>query len=377
MRKIIHIDMDCFFAAVEVRDNPELKGKAVAVGGSSQRRGVISAANYEARKFGVRSALSTALALRKCPQLILVKPDMKKYVEVSKVIQSIFRKYTEVVEPLSLDEAFLDVSDCNYFQGSASLLAAEIRKEIFEATGLTASAGIAANKFLAKVASDWNKPNGQFVIPPGDVEKFVEKLAIEKIFGVGKVTAKKMHGLGIKTCEDLQKLSLTELERNFGSFGHSLYEICRGVDNRKVITSRMRKSLSIERTFHEDLSTPEECISILPELFEMFQSRFQKRVNSKNETDKEENPDQIQNPVEDIKTLLVKVKFSDFTSTTVEGSFDSITPENFTTLLKRGLERKAIPVRLIGLGVKFKSKSKPKQRENKRQLQLFDVVAMQ
>jgi len=406
--------MDCFYAAVEVRDNPELKGKPVAVGGLSGGRGVISAANYEARKFGVRSALSSAVAIRKCPQLILVRPNMQKYVEDSKKIQAIFYSFTNLVEPLSLDEAYLDVSESEYFQGSASLLATEIRKQIFESTGLTASAGIAPNKFLAKVASDWNKPNGQFVITPDMVDAFVVNLAIEKISGVGKVTAKKIHEIGINTCGDLQKLSKAELVNRFGSFGHSLYQISRGIDNREVVTSRERKSLSIERTFSHDLPTIEECLAKMPMLFESFEKRYLKKrkhnghhdeylsengqsINEDNSNieESEHISKKLSKPIyekkrDEIKpydnlaenhneysvesnhniekidglqtmkkqTLFVKIKFSDFTSTTTERSFDLVNIENFTKLLNIGITRKDLPVRLIGLGVRFKSHRK-------------------
>lgn len=348
--------MDCFFAAVEVRDNPELKGKPVAVGGSPEERGVISAANYEARKFGVRSALSSAMALRKCPELILIFPNMQKYIEVSQEVQAIFHKFTGIVEPLSLDEAYLDVTESTFFQGSASLLAAEIRKQIFETTGLTASAGIAPNKFLAKVASDWKKPNGQYVVTPDMIDSFVINLPIEKISGVGKVTAEKMHKLSIHTCGDLQKLSLEDLRNHFGTFGYSLHEICRGIDHRKVITYRERKSLSIERTFNTDLPTTETCLEMMPQLFESFKKRFTKKSRDNK-----------------VKTLYVKIKFSDFTATTVEGSFDSISMENFSQLLKKGLQRKDLPVRLIGIGVKFSTKPVNRAKVDDRQLELFEI----
>ena len=353
-RKIIHIDMDCFYAAVEVRDNPALQGKPVAVGGSSDGRGVICAANYEARKFGVRSALATSLALRQCPQLVLIKPNMEKYANESKIIHAIFHEFSNLIEPLSLDEAYLDVSDSNLFQGSASLLAQEIRRQIYNKTKLTASAGIAPNKFLAKVASDWNKPNGQFVVTPDMVNPFVAKLGVEKIWGVGKVTAKKMFSLGIKTCGQLQTLSIEELSQNFGSFGSSLYEMCRGSDHREVTTSRERKSISIERTFKDDLLSVDECLGRLPELLEAFQRRAKGKEKL----------------LEGFKTLFVKIKFNDFKSTTIERSFDSLRPEYFEELLQKGFSRNRLPVRLLGLGVRLKPGKK--SNENNSQLLLFE-----
>lgn len=373
MRKIIHIDMDCFYAAVEVRDRPELKGLPVAVGGPGEKRGVITTANYEARKYGVRSALSTAIAIRQCPQLILVPPNMKKYAEESKKIRAIFYQFTSLVEPLSLDEAYLDVSEyvsgAEQFKGSASLLAEEIRRRIFEATGLSASAGIAPNKFLAKVASDWKKPNGQFTITPGMVADFVKELPIEKIMGVGKVTAKKIHNMGISTCGQLQEIPREQLIRSFGKFGGSLYEICRGIDHRKVITSRERKSVSIERTFSDDFSSKEKCFAAMPALYARFRERYHGKDNDPGR-----------------KTLFVKVKFSDFSITTAEGSFDGVDLRHFNELLKKALDRqkdrqtdrqksrqKDQAVRLIGLGIRFKGKKEaPKAKEeDKLQLTLF------
>jgi len=364
MRKIIHVDMDCFFAAVEVRDNPELAGKPVAVGGPSDSRGVICAANYEARKFGVHSALSTTVALRRCPELRLIYPNMQKYAEVSKKIRAIFHRFTDQIEPLSLDEAYLDVTGLPWFHGSASLLAQEIRRQIFEETGLTASAGIAPNKFLAKVAGNWNKPNGQFAVTPAMVDGFVADLPVENIWGVGKVTAEKIHNLGIKTCGQLQGLSQTELVSHFGSFGYFLYDICRGIDHREVVTSRVPKSLSVERTFDKDLASLEDCLATMPKLFDHFNNRSKGRFAGEG-----------QNNLDTIKTLFIKIKFYDFTHTTVESPLSStckmITPENFTKLLKKGYERKSVPVRLIGIGVRFKGKPERKYRVDERQLVLF------
>jgi DNA polymerase-4 len=276
---------------------------------------------------------------------------MKKYVEESRKILAVFHKFTNLVEPLSLDEAYLDVTGSNHFKGSATLLASEIRKLIFDKTGLTASAGIAPNKFLAKVASDWKKPNGQFVITPDKVDNFIKKLPVQKILGVGKVTAEKMAKIGLKTCGDLQKLSINDLCSHFGSFGNHLYDICRGKDDRPVVTSKERKSLSIEETFSHDLRDYEECKEQLPMLYKKFLKRFEGKDIKE----------------QDIKTLFVKVKFSDFKSTTVERGLIELTKENFGALLEEGVKRRNLPIRLLGLGARLKTKDK---KGNSQQLSL-------
>lgn len=356
IRKIIHIDMDCFFAAVEMRDDKSLSNCPLAVGGDPSKRGVICAANYEARKYGIHSAMASSRAIKLYPELVILHPDMKKYSNESKKIRSVFHCFTDLVESLSLDEAYLDVSFCKQFKGSATLVASEIRRLIYEETGLTASAGIAPNKFLAKVASDWNKPNGQFVITPDMVGDFVIKLQVKKISGVGKVTSGKMAKLGLLTCGDLQKLSLNDLNSHFGSFGNYLYKVCRGVDERPVVTSRERKSVSIEETFSRDLENYEKCKEQLPLLFK----RFIKRLDGKNKN------------VSEVKTIFVKIKFSDFKTTTVERSFPELNEKNFLILLKDGCERHDLPVRLIGLGIRFKSEIK---KVNSKQMELvFDYT---
>ncbi len=252
-RKIIHIDMDAFFASVEQRDNPELKGKPVAVGGSGTR-GVIAAASYEARKFGVYSAMSSKIALKKCPHLIFVKHRFDAYRATSLVIRSIFRDYTDLVEPLSLDEAYLDVTHNKKGITIATDIAKEIKARIKEQTDLTASAGVSVNKFLAKVASDMDKPDGLFVIKPHQVQGFIDSLPVEKIFGVGKVTAAKMKSLGIFEGKHLKQYSENELVKKFGKSGRYFYNVARGIDNRPVMPNRERKSLGAESTFSEDYS---------------------------------------------------------------------------------------------------------------------------
>jgi DNA polymerase-4 len=252
IRKIIHIDMDAFFASVEQRDNPELRNKPIAVGGDGDR-GVVAAASYEARKFGVRSAMPSKIAKKRCPQLIFVRGRHDRYKEVSNQIMSIFYEYTDLVEPLSIDEAFLDVTHNKKNIPSATLIAKEIKSRITEVTGLTASAGISVNKFLAKIASDVNKPNGLFVIPPNEIESFIDNLQIDKFYGVGKVTAEKMHKLGIFKGRDLKERSLLDLSRLFGKHGAYYYNIARGIDDRPVNPHRIRKSVGTEHTYKKDL----------------------------------------------------------------------------------------------------------------------------
>jgi len=352
-RKIIHVDMDCFYAAVEMRDRPEFKGKPLGVGGSPKGRGVIATANYEARKFGVRSAMSTARAMSLCPQLILIPPNFSKYRAVSLQVREIFERFTLRVEPLSLDEAYLDVSDSPHFEGRATDIAREIRSLIEGETGLTASAGVAPNKFLAKIASEWNKPNGLKVIRPHEVAAIMPSLKIEKIFGVGKVTAEKMHKLGIHTCGDIQKLSIEELRARFGSWGVRLRDYAFGLDTREVSTSRVRKSLSVERTYSSDLQDLGVCREKLREIYD----RWLERLHQSGMRDK-------------IRSAVLKLKFHDFTQTTHEELVQEIPSlAAFDRLLQAAFERRAVPVRLIGLGVRFDADSSP--RTDRAQLSLL------
>jgi len=262
-RKVIHCDCDCFYAAIEERDHPELKNKPLAVGGSADRRGVLTTCNYEARAFGIHSAMPTAQAYRLCPDLIVLPVQMQKYRDASAIIKQIFTRFTEKIQPLSLDEAFLDVSDTTLHHGSATLIAREIKRLVFKEVGITISAGVAPNKFLAKIASDWEKPDGLTVITPDDVDEFVANLPVNKIFGVGRVTAKKMARMNIETCADLQAYEQLWLVENFGTFGARLYELCRGIDNREVSNSGARKSYSSERTYNHDLVEAQECVDAL------------------------------------------------------------------------------------------------------------------
>ncbi len=291
-RKIIHVDMDAFYASVEQLDNPELKGKPIAVGGSSQR-GVVAAASYEARKFGVKSAMSSVIAKRNCPELIFVKPRFDRYREISNRVKAIFFEYTDLVEPLSLDEAYLDVTENKKGNPSASLVAREIRQKIFESTGLTASAGISINKFIAKIASDYNKPNGQKTVNPEEVSEFLETLEIRRFYGVGKVTAEKMYRLGIFTGRDLKEKSEEFLNQHFGKSGKYYYQVVRGIHLSEVKPSRIRKSLGAERTFEENISSEIFMLERLENISEEIQRRLNKnRVAG--------------------KTVTLKIKYSDF-----------------------------------------------------------------
>ena len=291
-RKIIHIDMDAFFASVEQHDNPWLKGKAIAVGGS-EARGVVAAASYEARRYGVRSAMSSVVAKQLCPQLIFVKPRFDRYREISMQIRAIFYEYTDLVEPLSLDEAYLDVTINKMDIPSATLIAQQIRSKIFEQTGLTASAGISVNKFIAKIASDYNKPNGQKTVPPEEVLDFLANLDIKKFYGIGKVTAQKMYQKGIFTGADLRAKSLEELQEYFGNNGEYFYQIARGVHLSPVRPFRLVKSIGVEHTFDTNISSEVFMQEPLQKLCEEAAQRMVKK--------------QLQ-----AKTITLKLKYSDF-----------------------------------------------------------------
>lgn len=293
IRKIIHLDMDAFYASVEQMDNPDLKGKPIAVGGGG-KRGVVSAASYEARKFGVKSAMAGSLAAKLCPDLIFVRPRFERYTEISKKIRAIFYDYTDLVEPLSLDEAYLDVTQNKKGNPSATLIAKEIRERIFNEIGLTASAGISINKFVAKVASDYNKPNGQKTVNPEEVIPFLEQLDIRKFYGVGKVTAERMYKMGIFTGMDLKSKTLDYLNEHFGKSGRYYYYIVRGIHNSEVKPNRIRKSLAAERTFNENLSSEVFMLEKLEHISKEVSNRLQKSKVSG-------------------KTITLKIKYSDFT----------------------------------------------------------------
>ncbi len=334
-RKIIHVDMDAFFASVEQRDNPSLKGKPVVVGGSHDR-GVIAAASYEARKFGVYSAMPSKTASRLCPDLIFVPHRFDVYKSVSREIREIFHSYTDLVEPLSLDEAFLDVTTNKADLKSATLIAHRIRKEIFDKTHLTASAGVSVNKFLAKVASDVNKPDGITLIAPHQIDDFIAQLPIKKFFGIGKVTAEKMSGYGIQCGADLQKYTRPELVRMFGKVGAYYFSICRGVDKRPVRSMRNPKSVSAETTFNVDLTERTHMIEHLKKLSSEVARRLQKQELKG-------------------RTITLKFRDADFTTFNRNKTIDEyVSNENtigeIVVELLRGCDLEK-PIRLLGVGV--------------------------
>lgn len=357
LRKIIHIDMDAFYASVEQLDNPELRNKPLAVGGN-EKRGVVSAASYEARKFGVRSAMSGLQAKRLCPELVFAPPRFKRYKEISSIIRIIFLEYTDLVEPLSLDEAYLDVTQNKKGNPSATLIAKEIRAKILEKTGLNASAGISVNKFIAKIASDINKPNGQKTVNPEEVLTFLENLDIRKFYGIGKVTAEKMYEKGIFTGEDLKTKTLDYLTQHFGKSGMYYYYTVRGIHNSEVKPNRMKKSLAAERTFSENLSS--EIFMI--EKLEQISNEVSKRLLKSNIGG---------------KTITLKIKYSDFTLQTRSKTLPyfikdaSLILETTKELLFQDKLKNS--VRLLGISISNLNTQKKEKPEKKVSAQLqFD-----
>ncbi|OOF18285.1 MULTISPECIES: DNA polymerase IV [Salinivibrio] len=335
MKKIIHIDMDCFYAAVEMRDNPALQQVPLAIGGSPDGRGVIATCNYPARRFGIRSAMATAQALKLCPGLTVMRGNMAKYRAVSQQLHAIFHRYTDIIEPLSLDEAYLDVTDCDSHQGSATRIAEAIRHTIRDELSLTASAGVAPIKFLAKVASDINKPDGLCVITPDEVDTFVAELPLQCIPGVGRVTLTKLHELNLFTCRDVQCSDHGELIQRFGKFGQVLWQRAHGIDRRPVQVERIRKSVGVERTLSQDLAALNDCLQWLDTLYEELQRRLEKAdANGR------------------ICRQGVKLKFNDFQTTTVAHRCERLDRGLFDTLLHEAFYRgEGRAVRLIGLSV--------------------------
>ena len=333
LRAIIHLDMDCFYAAIEVRDRPSLRGKPVGVGGARDRRGVLTTCNYEARKFGVRSAMPTFMAMQRCPDLIVLPTRFDVYRREAAVIRGILHRFTSLIEPLSLDEAYLDVTE---HPGAPGPLAQVIRGTIFRKTKLTSSAGIGPNKLIAKIASEINKPNGQFEVMPEQVPEFMEKLPVRKIWGIGEKSERKLEELSVKTCGELQRFSRPELVDLFGKFGLDLYNLCRGIDDRPVEPDRPRKSLSTEETFAVDLTTLEQCEEKLEELFQDLMADLAQKESTR-----------------EVTKIFVKLKFNDFTRTTAERVDLAPTLEDFRSLLAEAFARTGKPVRLIGVGVRF------------------------
>ncbi|QYD67520.1 DNA polymerase IV [Paraburkholderia edwinii] len=351
VRKIIHCDCDCFYASVEMRDDPSLRGRPIAVGGRPEQRGVVATCNYEARRFGVHSAMSSALALRKCPELLILPTAMEKYRIASRQIMAIYRDYTADVEPLSLDEAYLDVTHTDRCKGSATLMAEEIRERVRETVGVTVSAGVAPNKFVAKIASDWNKPDGLYVVRPSEVDAFVAALPVRKIFGVGKVTAAKLEKFGLTTCAQLREWPLVDLHRHFGVFGKRLYELSRGIDERPVHAHQERKSISVETTYVTDLHTLDECANELRELAGQLDARIERA-----------------GAAAAVRKLFVKIRFADFQRTTVECVGNVTHLPTLLALLEKGFARRSKSVRLLGVGVRLEEESLAKHG----QFDLFD-----
>lgn len=351
-RKIIHIDMDAFYASVEQLDNPELVGKPIAVGGSKER-GVVAAASYEARKFGVKSAMSSIIAKRNCPDLIFVKPRFERYREVSTQIREIFLEFTDLVEPLSLDEAYLDVTENKKGNPSATLIAKEIRAKIKEKTGLNASAGISINKFIAKIASDYNKPNGQKTVNPEEVEEFLEKLQIRKFHGVGKVTAEKMYQFGIFNGFGLKQKSEEFLTDNFGKSGAHYYKVVRGIHLSEVKPDRIRKSLGAERTFDNNISSEIFMLERLENISEEIERRLTKGKVAG-------------------KTVMLKIKYSDFTQQTRSKTLaffiskKDLILETAKELLYQ--EKMKESVRLLGITLSNLNTGKEQEKDNNKEI---------
>jgi DNA polymerase IV len=337
VRKIIHVDMDAFFASVEQRDHPQYRGKPVAVGGSPHQRGVVAAASYEARKYGIHSAMPSRTAVQRCPNLIFVRPRFDVYRQVSEQIREIFHRYTDLVEPLSLDEAYLDVTMNKKGLPSATLIAKEIKQSIFEETQLTASAGVSINKFLAKTASGIRKPNGLYLIPPDQAETFVESLDIDKFYGIGHVTAEKMRKLGVHTGADLKKWSEVDLIRKFGKVGSYYFQIVRGQDDRPVEPNRIRKSIGAEESYADDLVDYHAIISALEEIAESLQQRIERNETSG-------------------RTLTLKVKYADYqqvtrSRTVSESIYDAAAMISLAKELLQTTEAEEKHVRLLGLAI--------------------------
>jgi DNA polymerase IV len=334
--KIIHVDMDCFYAAIEQRDNPQLVNLPVAVGGSPHSRGVIATCNYEARRFGVHSAMSSAYAAKLCPDLVFIKPNLAKYKAESDKIRAIFKQYTDRIQPLSLDEAYLDVTNIKQCHGSATWIAQAICHDIYQTTKLTASAGVARTMFLAKIASDWNKPAGIKVVLPEQENEFIQQLPVKKLFGVGKVTAAKLEAMDIFTCKELRQVELNILLKRFGKGGKYLFDLCRGIDNREVKNHSERKSVSVETTFNQNIVEWSDCEEALHRLV----ANLSKRLDKTEQSDK-------------VRKVCVKVKMENFILHSAESKSIGFDIKLLIQLLKRIRQQYPKPIRLLGIGVKF------------------------
>jgi len=351
-RKIIHVDMDCFYAAVEMRDFPEYRDIPLAVGGDGPRS-VLCTCNYQARTYGVRAAMPAVKARQLCPELKIVHGRMDVYKEASLHIREIFSRYTDLIEPLSLDEAYLDVTDSANCQGSATLIAEKIRADIYKELNLTASAGIAPNKFIAKIASDENKPNGQYVVSPNNVGAFVEVLSLKKIPGIGPKTFEKLNRYGYQTCADIRSSNVRVLQNLVGKFASSLYLKAHGVDNRELEVSRQRKSLAIETTLAADIDSEQACLAVIERLYSTLLTRLEPHHKRK------------------IVRQGIKLKFSDFNQTTVEQQSNTCQHVLFNQLLAKAFSRgKGRSIRLVGLTLGFADADEGDESANSKQLSL-------
>lgn len=339
LKKIIHLDLDYFFCQVELLTRPELREKPVAIGFDGPRS-VLSTANYVARRYGVGSAMPVSIAKRKCPDLIILEPTSGLYKEYSNEVFEIFYQYTDIIEGLSLDEAFLDVSMSERFFNSASLMAKDIRKKVLRATGLTLSAGVSSNKLVAKIASGYKKPDALTVVPPSQIESFIKDLSVKNIWGVGDVTFKKLQQMNINTFSDLKEVSEESLRKKFGVFGERLFYFSRGIDDREVSASRTRKSLSVERTFIQDIYYPEDIERELLSVYEKFLIRLDKYKKR------------------ELKNIFIKIKYNDFDQTTCESLLiDNLSFDLFKELFWKRHQMESKGIRLLGLGVRFRDES--------------------
>ena len=339
-RKIIHIDMDSFFASIEIRDNPNLKNKPVAVGGKANERGVLTTCNYIARKYGLHSAMSSKTAIQLCKNLIILPVDIAKYRKTSNEIFKIFKCYSGKIEPVSIDEAFLDVSESGYCQGDPEEMARQIRSCIKNDFGITASAGISSNKLIAKICSDWKKPDNQFSICDDEIQNFIKTVSLKSIPGIGRVNFQKCKNLNMKSCSDMQKMSKDELIKIFGSYGYTLFNLVRGIDNRELETNRIRKSISVEDTFLHDLNDTNSCKQQLSILYIKLIERCKSSNVSTNE----------------VREIFLKIKFNDFEIITRQKKSCNIELNEFNSLFDSNLVKIIKPIRLLGIGFRLNSK---------------------
>ena len=339
-RKIIHIDMDSFFASIEIRDNPNLKNKPVAVGGKANERGVLTTCNYIARKYGLHSAMSSKTAIQLCKNLIIIPVDIVKYRKISKEIFKIFKCYSGKIEPVSIDEAFLDVSESEYCQGDPEEMARQIRSCIKNDFGITASAGISSNKLIAKICSDWKKPDNQFSICDDEIQNFIKTVSLKSIPGIGRVNFRKCKNLNMKSCNDMQKMSKDELIKIFGSYGYILFNLVRGIDNREIETNRTRKSISVEDTFLHDLNDTNSCKQQLSNLYIKLIERCKSSNVSANE----------------VREIYLKIKFNDFEIITRQKKSCNIELNEFNNLFDSNLVKIIKPIRLLGIGFRLNDK---------------------